>query len=323
MTKELIDTKKLEIDAEFINNAMEMAERGAAMAVTGAIQAGGRLNEVKEHVPHGEWSAWIGRNLNYSQEKAIRYMRIASNSSCVTNLKDAKSINEALRMIADDKEEKTAPRSERKSGQVTISTAPGSHKEASGNVQDEPDDDPTPDPPTNRKTAKGSEKVSEDKKPRTQTVVPEILPDDDDEDDPIDDWFATRSLEDVCKKWLGPPDDATANKSAAKHLRKLADKLDPPTKFVKPDLDDVSAYFSELKAIDPDSFFDFYESKGWMVGKTSMKDWRASARKWVRENALNKKANNNGRRTAETNDPASCLGPNGRPRVERAKITYK
>jgi len=83
-------------------------------------------------------------------------------------------------------------------------------------------------------------------------------------------------------------------KTEAKQLRKLADKLDPPTKFVKPDLADVSAYFAELKAVDPDSFFDFYESKGWMVGKTSMKDWRASARKWVRENNQNGKGNGNG-----------------------------
>lgn len=74
-------------------------------------------------------------------------------------------------------------------------------------------------------------------------------------------------------------------KTEAKALRKAADKLDPPTKFVKPDLDEVSEYFQELKAAEPESFFDFYESKGWLVGKVSMKDWRASARKWVRENA--------------------------------------
>ena len=85
-------------------------------------------------------------------------------------------------------------------------------------------------------------------------------------------------------------------KTEAKALRKAADKLDPPTKFVKPDMDDVAEYFRELKAVDPDSFFDFYESKGWLVGKVSMKDWRASARKWVRENANG--GNGNGHATA-------------------------
>jgi hypothetical protein len=32
--------------------------------------------------------------------------------------------------------------------------------------------------------------------------------------------------------------------------------------------------------IDPDQFIDFYQSKGWLVGKTKMKDWKAAARNW-------------------------------------------
>ena len=37
--------------------------------------------------------------------------------------------------------------------------------------------------------------------------------------------------------------------------------------------------------VDPQGFIDFYESKGWMVGKTPMKDWKAACRnaeKWER-----------------------------------------
>ena len=33
---------------------------------------------------------------------------------------------------------------------------------------------------------------------------------------------------------------------------------------------------------DPERFVDFYAQKGWMVGKTKMKDWKASVRNWVR-----------------------------------------
>ena len=33
---------------------------------------------------------------------------------------------------------------------------------------------------------------------------------------------------------------------------------------------------------DPERFVDFYTQKGWMVGRTRMKDWRASVRNWVR-----------------------------------------
>ena len=37
--------------------------------------------------------------------------------------------------------------------------------------------------------------------------------------------------------------------------------------------------------VDPQGFIDFYASKGWMVGKTPMKDWKAACRnaeKWER-----------------------------------------
>ena len=40
-------------------------------------------------------------------------------------------------------------------------------------------------------------------------------------------------------------------------------------------------------AVDPQGFIDFYASKGWMVGKTPMKDWKAACRnaeKWERWN---------------------------------------
>jgi hypothetical protein len=30
-------------------------------------------------------------------------------------------------------------------------------------------------------------------------------------------------------------------------------------------------------------FFDFYQSKGWVVGKAPMKDWKAAARRWMNE----------------------------------------
>ena len=34
--------------------------------------------------------------------------------------------------------------------------------------------------------------------------------------------------------------------------------------------------------VDPQSFIDFYESKGWMIGKNHMKDWKAAVRTWER-----------------------------------------
>lgn len=52
-------------------------------------------------------------------------------------------------------------------------------------------------------------------------------------------------------------------------------------KFVKPTVDEVAAYCQERKnGIDPESFVAFYESKGWMIGKSPMKDWQAAVRTW-------------------------------------------
>ena len=51
--------------------------------------------------------------------------------------------------------------------------------------------------------------------------------------------------------------------------------------FRKPTLEDIRAYcISRGNQVDPEQFYNFYESKGWMVGKTPMKDWRASVRTW-------------------------------------------
>lgn len=52
-------------------------------------------------------------------------------------------------------------------------------------------------------------------------------------------------------------------------------------RFVKPTVEEVEAYCNERKnGLDARAFFDFYESKGWKVGASKMKDWRASVRTW-------------------------------------------
>ena len=56
-------------------------------------------------------------------------------------------------------------------------------------------------------------------------------------------------------------------------------------KFKKPSIDEIKEYCKERNNnISPTTFFDFYESKGWMVGKNKMKDWRACVRTWENNN---------------------------------------
>lgn len=55
-------------------------------------------------------------------------------------------------------------------------------------------------------------------------------------------------------------------------------------RFVKPTVDDIKKYCEERKNnVDAQMFYDFYESKGWKIGKTSMKDWKACVRTWERK----------------------------------------
>lgn len=54
-------------------------------------------------------------------------------------------------------------------------------------------------------------------------------------------------------------------------------------RFTPPTYEQVSSYCKERNnTVDADVFIDFYESKGWMVGKNRMKDWKAAVRNWER-----------------------------------------
>lgn len=59
-------------------------------------------------------------------------------------------------------------------------------------------------------------------------------------------------------------------------------------RFIKPTPVDVAQYMDEkaglgIKAMgEANSFYDFYESKGWVVGKVKMKCWKAAVRNWLK-----------------------------------------
>ena len=59
----------------------------------------------------------------------------------------------------------------------------------------------------------------------------------------------------------------------------VADK--PPTRprFVPPTLEEVTSFVQERGShVDPQGFLDFYEAKGWKIGSSPMKDWKAACR---------------------------------------------
>lgn len=68
----------------------------------------------------------------------------------------------------------------------------------------------------------------------------------------------------------------------------------PPraARFTPPSVEEVRVYCAERKnSVDPERFVDFYESKGWVVGKSKMKDWRAAVRSWERSDSQQKATN--------------------------------
>lgn len=101
---------------------------------------------------------------------------------------------------------------------------------------------------------------------------------------------------------IGLTDDMTPLYSEDRDDRVSERKKEVPT------VADVETYMSGCNVPDgyvlkegiPQCFCDYYESKGWQVGNTPMTDWRASARKWVKDfKNLIKKGNESGKRNSE------------------------
>ena len=71
------------------------------------------------------------------------------------------------------------------------------------------------------------------------------------------------------------------------NISNIGDKPQTPTKpksFIIPNIQEIIDFCLERKnKVDAQKFFNFYESKGWMVGKNKMKDWKACVRTWEQE----------------------------------------
>ncbi|KZE77507.1 hypothetical protein AV926_14125 [Myroides marinus] len=66
--------------------------------------------------------------------------------------------------------------------------------------------------------------------------------------------------------------------------------------FKKPTIQEIQEYcFERNNQVDPEKFFDHYESNGWMIGgKSKMKDWKAAIRTWEKNSFNNQNQNQNG-----------------------------
>ena len=77
-----------------------------------------------------------------------------------------------------------------------------------------------------------------------------------------------------------------------KDITNVISKKKNSSKFIPPTFEEVTEYCSARNnTVNPQAFIDFYESKGWMIGKNKMKDWKAAVRTWERTQKENKSSN--------------------------------
>ena len=85
-----------------------------------------------------------------------------------------------------------------------------------------------------------------------------------------------------------PEIESESEKEIEKEKVKKRKRAAPP-RFSPPSPDEVAAYAEGLGlGIDPAAFVDFYAAKGWRVGTSPMRDWRAAVRNWCRRDARGK-----------------------------------
>ena len=79
---------------------------------------------------------------------------------------------------------------------------------------------------------------------------------------------------------------------------------EPLKRFTKPTLEEVQAYCQERNNnVDAEKWYNHYEAVGWKVGRSPMKDWKASVRTW------------------ERNDKGGTHKPNNKPKFDYDQFT--
>lgn len=67
-----------------------------------------------------------------------------------------------------------------------------------------------------------------------------------------------------------------------KEKEETNNKTNSSRRFVKPTIEQIADYSKEKGYdVEAERFFNYYESKGWVVGKSPMKDWKAAVRTWA------------------------------------------
>lgn len=73
----------------------------------------------------------------------------------------------------------------------------------------------------------------------------------------------------------------------------MTNEINISGKKIPPPFNEVSEYCAiRNKGVDPEKWYNYYQSKGWLIGKSKMKDWKAAVRTWENNN-FNQATNKN------------------------------
>ena len=82
------------------------------------------------------------------------------------------------------------------------------------------------------------------------------------------------------------------------------DKGQKRKRFVPPTLEEIQARIYDMgyDSVDAETFYNFYEAKGWLVGKNKMRSWHAALAGWQSRNKTGKPPDNSTRARSLTDD---------------------
>lgn len=79
-------------------------------------------------------------------------------------------------------------------------------------------------------------------------------------------------------------DNVIVNNNVIKQENDISKKGGMGENKIPPDIKNVTEYcLLRNNGVDPEKWFDFYSSKGWMIGKNKMQDWKAAVRTWEKD----------------------------------------
>ena len=81
----------------------------------------------------------------------------------------------------------------------------------------------------------------------------------------------------------GIKENFKGNNTSINNTSIIKEKIKKRKNFIVPKISEIEDYCHlRDNGISAEQFYDFYQSKGWLVGKTKMKDWKAAIRNWER-----------------------------------------